>query len=165
MPCSRSCPSRADGVVRTAPGGGRTFAYCRLHRPRPPVGPFGLSGQPPVSDRGHPAHRIDNRARSRTAHTSDDTAETAIQAIEVVHAGRPRLVEAARTRTTTTSGRRRRTARGVDERPAPLAPVPEPVEVESIGFPALEGTQRTARAALASLAVHARRPPQGRARQ
>jgi hypothetical protein len=148
--------------VRVA-GGGRTFVVCRAHRPQPPVGPFGLSGQPPVSDRGHPAHRIEARARSRAEHATEATGATgATEATEVVHAGRPRLVGVARTRTTTTSGRRRRTARGVDERPVP-ALRPEPVE--PIELPALEGTQRTARAALASLAAHAPRPPQGRARR
>ena len=180
MTCTRSCPSRADGVVRVAPGSGRTFAMCRRHRPSPPVGPFGLSGQPPVSDQGHPAHRLEARARTRADHragaatgtrkgdgtdTRDGTRAGAGGAAgpgsALRYVGRPRRAELARTRTTTTSGRRRRTARGVVERPEPTLQ-PEP---PAIDLPRLEAAGRTARAALASLAAHDGRPPRGRARR
>lgn len=131
--CSRSRPSQADGVVRVAAGGGRTFAACRGHRPRRPVGPYRLSGPSPASGPGHRSFRLEARADARDRRGS-----------------RPRSAEAARTRTTTTSGRRRRTDRGLE--PLRLAVVelrPEP---------------RTAVAALASLAAHPD-PAGGRARR
>jgi hypothetical protein len=136
--CSRSRPSQADGVVRVAAGGGRTFAVCRGHRPRRPVGPFRLSGPAPASGPGHRSFRIEARADARGARTPDRRGR------------RPTSVEAARTRTTTTSGRRRRTDRGLE--PLRLAVIelrPEP---------------RTAVAALASLAAHPD-PAGGRARR
>ncbi|HEY8546844.1 MAG TPA: hypothetical protein VIL36_17410 [Acidimicrobiales bacterium] len=140
-----------------------------------------------MSDQGHTARRIDNRARDRADHAAGRRAGRGTvdagagqfgnrrarrQRRQIVQTGRPWLAATARTRTTTTSGRRRRIDRGLgSERPEPTlrpeaeaAPEPAP-EPDVIDLPRLAGTGRTARAALASLAVHDQRPPQGRARR
>ena len=141
MVCSRSWPSRADGVVRAAPGEGRGFVPCREHRARRPVGPFGAAELPPVSDQGHRSFRIDARARSRDR-----------QAREPVVARRRWQPSPRPTGL-------------VLEQPGQSLDLTLSLEPLPAGAGAGIDGGRTARAALASLAAHTHRPPPGRPRR
>ena len=153
MQCSRSRPSRADGVVRDVPSGGRSFGLCRVHRPRRPVGPFGLSGPSGVSGQGHRSFRIEARAQARD-HSRDHGPGRVGDRPSV---RRPRRATPAATRATATAGRRRRVDRALE-----TAPEPTPLLSLADAEAPAASSGRSARAALASLAAHTiDRPPGG----